>query len=80
MIRQEIRLSFLFVSAIFTIIAVGDYFGAGEAFPALISTAFIVLLFGNIADLILGWKLEKRRVDLGIDEREYSRLMRRETD
>ena len=59
MIRQEIRLSFLFVSTIFTIIAVGDYLGDNEAYPGLIGTAFIVLLLGNIVDLIIDWKVEK---------------------
>lgn len=59
MIRQEIRLSFLFVSTMFTIIAIGDYFGSNEAYPGLIGTAFIVLLLGNIADLIISWKVEK---------------------
>jgi len=80
MITQAIKGFLLFFSVIFTILALFEWIGDARAYQGLLGTAFILLLASNIVDLIDRWQDDRRKQDLGIDERELSRLLTREAE
>lgn len=80
MIVQNIKAGFLFISATLTVFGISEYNYDVPSYLGFIGLAFLFLLASNVVDLIDRWITEKRKQDLGIDERELSRLMRREAD
>ena len=80
MLAQNIKALLLFISVIMTIFGISEYHYNIPSYLGFIGTGFIFLLASNIVDLIDRWITEKRKQDLGIDNREYDRLMRREID
>lgn len=64
--NQEIKALLLFISVIFTSLAVFDWMGNAKAYHGLLITAFILLLASNIIDLISSWHGERRKVDLDV--------------
>ena len=80
MLTQTIKAFLLFASVIFTIFSIEAWLTADKAFSGLIVLAFILLLASNIVGLIGDWQEDRRRQDLGVDERELKRLMTRQAD
>lgn len=80
MINQTIKATLLFISLILTILAVKEWGYDQHAYLGFIGSAFIALWAVNAVDLIDKWQIDRRKQDLGIDERELSRLMRRQAD
>jgi len=80
MIAQAVKGWSLFISTLFVILAISNYFGSGKVYPVLISISFIIYLIGEIAVFILNYQFDRRKQDLGIDQRELSRLLTREVD
>ena len=80
MLAQTIKAFLLFASVIFTIFSIEAWLTADKAFSGLIVLAFILLLASNIVGLIDDWQEDRRRQDLGVDEREYNRQMTRWAD
>ena len=70
MISQTIKAWSLFLSSIFTIIAIADYFGAGKAYAPLIATAFIIHLIGEVAVFVINYHPDRRKLELTKAERE----------
>ncbi len=79
MINQTLKAWALFISSTFTIMAISNYFSAGKVYPVLISVAFIIHLIGCVADLVLGWHPDRRKLELTKDERE-NWMFKRQTD
>jgi len=69
MIAQAINAFLLFFSVVFTIFSIEACLTSDKAFSGLIVLAFILLLASNIVDLFDKWQVERRKQDLGIEER-----------
>jgi len=80
MLQQTTKGWSLFISTLFVILAISNYFGSGKVYPVLISISFIIYLVGEIAVYVLDFQFDRRKQDLGIDQRELSRLLTREVD
>lgn len=70
MINQTIKAWSLFLSCLFIIMAISNYFGAGKVYPVLISVSFIIHIIGEVAILVIGWRYDRRKLDLTPAERE----------
>ena len=79
MIQQTLKAWSLFLSSLFIILAVSNYFGSGKVYPVLISVSFIIHLCGEIAVLICDWQMDRRKQDLGAENRVPWNL-KRQTD
>jgi len=80
MLTQIVKFWQLLFSLVFTIMAIINYFSGDKIYPVLISVAFIIYLIGEIAVFVLNYQFDRRKFDFGIDQREYDRLMIRQTD
>lgn len=80
MINQTIKATLLFISFILFVLAASEWKYDIHAYLGFIGSAFIALWAVNAVDLFDKWQVDRRKQDLGIDEREYKRLMRREAD
>ena len=79
MSQQTLKAWSLFLSSLFIILAIGNYFGAGKVYPVLISVSFIIHLISEVAILVLDWQIDRRKVDLTKAERE-NWMFRRQAD
>ena len=70
MLNQTIKAWSLFLSSLFIIMAISNYFGAGKVYPVLISISFIIHIIGCVAGLVLSWHPDRRKLDLTPAERE----------
>ena len=80
MLAQNIKALCLFISATLMTLGISEYHYDEQSYLGFIWSALAALLASNIVDLIDGWITEKRKQDLGVDNREYDRLMRHEAD
>lgn len=69
MINQTIKAWALFISSLFIIMAISNYFGAGGVYPVLISVSFIIHIIGEVAILVVGWQIDRRKIDLTGEDR-----------
>jgi len=79
MSTQIIKVWSLFLSTLFTILAISNYFGSGKVYAPLIAAAFIMLLAGEILVLIDSWHFDRRKLELTKQERE-NWMFRRQSD
>jgi len=79
-IAQAVKGWSLFISTLFVIMAVINYFGSGKVYAPLIAASFIIYLIGEIAVFILIYQFDRRKQDLGISERDTSWLLKRQAD
>ena len=80
MINQTIKATLLFISLILFILAASEWKYDIHAYLGFIGSAFIALWATSAVDLFDKWQVDRRRQDLGIDERELNRLLTREAE
>ena len=70
MLTQTIKAWGLFLSSLFIIMAIQNYFGAGKVYPVLISVSFIIHIIGEVAILVIGWRYDRRKFELPTEDKQ----------